>query len=114
MHELSLTQTLMENVLDHAEGKDVQTIHLKIGLLSCVDGRAIQTCFDAVKPRLTQLHQAALEVETCRPKATCRDCTRQFLLNLIGEPCQCGSLNYALEGGEELTISSISFYSVSV
>mgnify|MGYP005991394179 CR=1 FL=1 len=107
MHELSLTQNLINISLQHADTQNIKRISLRLGLLSCVDGQAIKNCFETIAGQYQQLKNAQLSIIESKASATCRECDAQFTVHTIGQSCECGSYNYELIGGDELTLSSI-------
>ena len=111
MHELALSENLISNALLHAEDKPLSGITLQVGLLSCVDPKALVHCFDAIKAQYPQLIETKLNIVVCYPTAVCSDCHNQFQMKEMGQPCQCGSFNFSLSGGEELMISLLEFES---
>ena len=48
MHELSITQSLVEAVLDRTGGRSVTGVNLRIGPLSGVLPDAVRFCFEVV------------------------------------------------------------------
>jgi hydrogenase nickel incorporation protein HypA/HybF len=48
MHELALTREIVAIVCDAANGRQVHTVNLEIGRLTCVSPDALEFCFDAV------------------------------------------------------------------
>ena len=78
MHELSLSQSLIDIVTDHAQrhGMDrVTDVRLEVGALSCVEPRALSFCFDAVS-RGTPAEGAALSIIVVPVEAWCWTCSR--------------------------------------
>ncbi|MFM8295172.1 MAG: hydrogenase/urease maturation nickel metallochaperone HypA, partial [Microcystaceae cyanobacterium] len=45
MHELGITQSLIEIALDHAQGQTVTRVILEIGQLTAISPEAIAFCF---------------------------------------------------------------------
>jgi hydrogenase nickel incorporation protein HypA/HybF len=74
MHELSVTEQLLEIVLDHArkaEAKRVLKVNLVIGELTGFVGESIQFCFDMLSKE-TEAESASLSISRIPAKATCR------------------------------------------
>ena len=97
----------MKTALDHAEGKAVSVINMKVGLLSCVDPVALKNCFDMVKEHYAQLISTDLKIDVCFPQGQCQACGQTFIMRKMAQACPCGSTSYELSGGEELTVMSL-------
>jgi len=61
MHELALTQTIVEMVAAHAQGRTVKRVTLEVGKLTCVMPDALRFCFDLVAAG-TSLDGACLDI----------------------------------------------------
>ena len=48
MHELALTREIVAIVCNAANGRQVNTVNLEIGRLTCVSPDALEFCLDAV------------------------------------------------------------------
>ncbi|MFC4783894.1 hydrogenase maturation nickel metallochaperone HypA/HybF [Nocardioides sp. MAHUQ-72] len=48
MHELALTQSLVDLVVDRTVGRTVAAVHLRVGELSGVVPEAMEFCFEVV------------------------------------------------------------------
>ncbi len=110
MHELSLVHSLLELTDKQTAQKPIKSTILKVGLLSCVETRALVSCFDTVKQRYSKFSRCNLDILVCFPQAKCKHCNRSFELQVIGAPCQCGSHDYVLTGGNDLTVSSVEYF----
>ena len=78
MHELSLSQSLIDIVADHARQHGlarVTEVRLEVGALSCVEPRALSFCFDAVA-RGTASEGAVLSITVVPVDAWCWTCSR--------------------------------------
>ena len=76
MHELSLCQSLIEVVVDHAKRGGlarVTDVRVTIGALSCVDPEALAFCFDVVA-RDTPAAGATLSLTVVPVEAWCWTC----------------------------------------
>ena len=109
MHELSLTQCVIDLAIEHSDNRPVKKLTLDLGLLSCVDAGAIQHCFESIKSGFPLLAETCLCINPCRPDAVCHQCGTKFQPTAIGQPCKCGSFNYDLSGGHQLTLSAMEF-----
>jgi hydrogenase nickel incorporation protein HypA/HybF len=103
MHELAITQSIVETVAERAGGAKVTRVVVEIGRLSGVFPDAVRFCFD-VCARTTTLEGAALEIREIDGLARCRDCAAQFPIAQLGHLCACGSANLELAHGHELKI----------
>lgn len=108
MHELSLVETMLAQTKRHAQGKPVKQITLTVGVLTCVDPEAMQFCFQATRDDVG-LGQTALCIERQPAWGHCRRCGAEFKVREAIQPCACGSLDIALEGGEDILIKELEF-----
>lgn len=78
MHELALSHSLIDIVLDHAGRhglRRVTEVRLAVGALSCVEPRALAFCFEAVSLG-TPAEGAELSIDTVPVEAWCWTCER--------------------------------------
>lgn len=111
MHELAITQAILDTALRHAEQAQVATIralHLRLGELSGLAPDSIRFYFELISQG-TCAHGAQLHFERFPPRAKCRACgaTRDLTFTpnawarefaKLGN-CACGINDYELEGG---------------
>lgn len=109
MHELSLIQNLVRLVKEQIPEEPVSRITIEVGMLSCVQSATLEMCFDVVKEQDEQLKDCFLSILETFPKAKCSHCSRQFTLEKLGEACQCGAYDYAIDGGDELTLKQLEY-----
>jgi hydrogenase nickel incorporation protein HypA/HybF len=64
MHELALTQAIVEICAERAGGSRVLRVRVEVGSLACVMPEALRFCFEVVASG-TILEGAALEILTC-------------------------------------------------
>ena len=106
MHELAITQSLVDAVAERLPGQRVTCVRLEIGALSGVVADSIRFCFDLVTEG-TSLEGATLEITEPRASCECRACA------LVFEPdgpivlCPCGSAEVAVLSGQDLRIKSV-------
>ncbi|WP_397448611.1 hydrogenase maturation nickel metallochaperone HypA [Pseudomonas sp. NA-150] len=107
MHELSITQSIVEACNERAGGARVLRVTLEVGRLSCVMPDALRFCFDVVTEG-TPLQGSTLEIITLPGLSRCRDCGAPVqMLDLLSR-CSCGSVNLERpQGGDQLLIKSI-------
>lgn len=107
MHEMSITQGIVDICLQYAGDKPVMAVILEIGALSAVVPEAVEFCFAACSVD-TIAEGARLEIREVAGKGRCLDCNFEQPLLRLYDPClQCGS--YALEviSGEEMRVVEI-------
>lgn len=106
MHELAITESIVESVEGRVHGAKVLRVALVIGKLSGVVPDALRACFELCAEG-TVMEGAALDIEEIPGRARCRDCDAQVeLLDTIAL-CPCGSANLAMLSGNELKIRSV-------
>ena len=106
MHELAITQNIVDLVSERADAARVRRITLEIGRLSGVLPDAIRFCFD-VCAQGSPLEGAELEIVEPGGVGRCRDCGRVLALHHLFDPCDCGSTNLELTAGTELRIKQM-------
>jgi len=106
MHELSITQSVVDAVLNRTGERPVTAVNLRIGPLSGVLADAVRFCFD-VAAAGTPLAGARLQIEAPEGRGRCRSCLDEFTL---GDPillCPCGSADVEVLSGRELMLVSV-------
>jgi len=106
MHELSLTQSIVEVCGERAAGARVRCVTLEIGRLTCVLPDALRFCYDVCTAG-TGLEGSALEIIEVRGRARCRACGAEVALDDLLTPCACGSHDLQCLAGEELRIKEM-------
>jgi len=106
MHELSITQSIVDIVAGAAAGQRVRRVNLEIGVLAGVLADAIMFCFE-VAAEGTTLQGAELVIRPVAGRVRCKDCGVEFAVDSMPTPCACGSFRVAVLAGEELSVSSI-------
>ena len=106
MHEMAITQSVIQAVCERMGDAPVQRVCLEIGTLSGVVAASVRFCFDLVTAGTT-LEGASLEIIQPTGRARCRDCGAEFELNDLLVLCECGSANRELLAGEELKIREV-------
>jgi len=107
MHELALSQSIIELVLERAQQEGLSTITrvvLEIGAAAGVEPESLRFCFDAVT-RDTPAQGAELRIEAVPLWARCRDCGLEFEPEglLAGCPC-CRAMAPLFTSGRELRV----------
>jgi hydrogenase nickel incorporation protein HypA/HybF len=106
MHELSLTQGVVEAITDRLGDRRVVMVRLEIGKLSGVVVDSVRFCFDLVVAG-TSLAGARLEVVEPGGRARCRDCGSEFRSDDPILLCSCGSSDVEVLAGTELLIKAV-------
>lgn len=113
MHELAVTESILNIVLKHArehKAEKILTISLKIGELSDLVGDCIQFYFDYLSKN-TIAEGAIIEIERSPVMFQCRFCNDTFEVSLQGSEdivCpDCGAQDVALQSGREFYIKHI-------
>lgn len=106
MHELSITQSVVDTIAEKMAGATVTGVRLEIGKLSGVVPDSVRFCFELVCSG-TSLDGAWLDILEPPGQALCRDCGNEFSLNDIILLCPCGGANVQILTGQELKIKSV-------
>ncbi|HIJ81319.1 MAG TPA: hydrogenase maturation nickel metallochaperone HypA [Desulfuromonadales bacterium] len=107
MHEMSITQGIIELCLEHAAGRRVIALDVEIGELSSVVPEAIEFCFDACS-RDTLLEGARLSILRIPGSGECRECGHVTPLTELYDACRnCGSHRVVILSGEEMRVKEI-------
>lgn len=106
MHELALTQSLIEIAQSAAGNNPVLLVRVQIGRFSSISADSLRFCFDACISG-TNLEGAELQIEIPTAKGKCRDCENE--LELADPPwlCTCGSESISCLSGFELELKEI-------
>lgn len=107
MHELSVTQGIVEICLEHAGGSRVTAVVVEIGDLSGVVPEAVEFAFEACTLG-TPLEGARLEIVRIPPRARCGECLIDFPVSSHFDPCpSCGGHRITITAGEELRVREL-------
>ena len=106
MHELAITQSVVEAVAERVGRARVTAVHLTIGRVSGVDVDAIRFCFDLVAEG-TVVEGARLEISEPAGRARCRQCGADFDVDDLVLLCRCGSVDVELSQGGELLVRAV-------
>jgi hydrogenase nickel incorporation protein HypA/HybF len=106
MHELSITQGVVEAVTDRTGSATVVSVRLRVGQLSGVVPDAMRFCFELVTAG-TPLEGAVLEIDRPEGRGSCRACGAEFPLPDLILLCQCGSADVEVLAGRELAVASV-------
>ena len=110
MHELSLTQTLLEAVLQHAaknNAKRVVTVNLLIGQLSDENVDSVKFYWDDLS-KGTLAHEAQLDFKSIPGEFICMECGYHFQSDHEVFVCPvCSKAAVRVSGGDDLRLESI-------
>ncbi len=106
MHELSITQDIVEAVCARAAGARVLRVVVVIGKLSAVLPDAVRFCFD-ICCEDTPLAGAELSIIEPPGVARCRGCGLEFEIERAFARCACGATDLDWISGEQLSIREI-------
>lgn len=106
MHELSITQSVVDAVTERLLDARVRRIRLEVGRLSGLVPDAVRFCFEMVAAGTT-CEGAELQIDEPPGRARCRSCGCAFDTDEVLPLCDCGSADVAVEGGQELRIREV-------
>jgi hydrogenase nickel incorporation protein HypA/HybF len=107
MHELSITQSVVESIVERLGDTQVTRVTLEIGRLSGVVVDSIRFCFDLVAEG-TPVQGAELVVDEPGGTGQCRDCAVRFETNDPIVLCPgCGSSDVNVLAGQDMRIKSV-------
>ncbi len=106
MHELAITQSVVEAVTARTGEAAVARVRLRVGRLSGVVPDAMRFCFELATDG-TILHGAALDIDEPPGVAHCRTCGEDFSLTDLILLCPCGSADVEVLSGRELVVASV-------
>ena len=109
MHELSVTESILEIALRHAQranAKRVTDLHLVIGQLSSIIDDSVQFYWDLVS-KDTLAEGARLHFERIPARLTCQDCGQEYTPQGDLTCPACGSAHVRVTAGDEFRLDSI-------
>jgi hydrogenase nickel incorporation protein HypA/HybF len=106
VHELALTDGVVQTVLERLGDRRIVRVRLSIGRLMAVVPDALRFCFD-VCTQGTTLEGATLEIDEVPARARCRTCGVEDELPGELPLCRCGSADVDLLCGGELQIQEV-------
>ncbi len=113
MHELPVTERILEVALRHAAGHDIKriaVIHLKIGELSDLEAEWVQHYFDYLS-RGTLAENARLAIRRTPIVLSCDACHCNFEVKKEGLPSarcpDCGESRWNLVSGREYVVENM-------
>lgn len=111
MHELSVTQALLEQVLHHAHAADatrVRAIHVSIGQLSSIVDDSVEFYWPLIAAD-TIAAEAGLHFARTPARFICAACGQTFTFDQQRDYIcpHCGSMDVTVTGGDEMRLDSI-------
>ena len=106
MHELAITQGIVEMIIERTERARVTVVYLRIGKVSGVVPEAVRFCFDMVAAG-SPVEGARLEIDEPPGRARCRSCGCAFAVEGLVVLCPCGSADVEVVGGDELLVRAV-------
>jgi hydrogenase nickel incorporation protein HypA/HybF len=106
MHELSITQGVIDGVCEAVPDGRVIRVTLEIGRLSGVVPDSVRFCFDLCAQG-TRLEGASLEILDVPGRARCGSCRRELDVEELVAVCPCGNPFLEVLRGQELRIKSV-------
>jgi hydrogenase nickel incorporation protein HypA/HybF len=107
MHELAITENILEIALKHAEGHRITDLYLVIGQLSSIVDDSVQFYWDTISQG-TPAEGAKLHFRRIPTELQCRDCEHRYTPTEDNFTCpRCNSLRVKVVAGEEFSIEAI-------
>ena len=110
MHEVSICQSIVETLqaeLEEDQFQNVREVHLKIGVLSCVEPKILSHVFKYIIEE-GPFHKCSLYTELVEVLAACEHCNRNFKVENYRFMCpECNTPSSTIIEGNELTIYKI-------
>jgi len=111
MHEMMVADSLLTTISDEAVKHNAKPIGAKIscGMLNPVNDEALRFAFEALA-KDTPCESMKLEVEHKPIQARCKNCNRQFDVELSRPKCpECSSEDFELMADAPLILEEIEF-----
>ncbi len=106
MHEMAITQSVVDAVCEHAAGRRVHRVTLEVGALCAVVPDAMEFCF-GLATEGTVADGATLDVALRPGVAHCRTCAADFVWADLILRCPCGRADGEVRSGRDLRILSM-------
>jgi hydrogenase nickel incorporation protein HypA/HybF len=106
VHELAITESVVQAVTGRLPDAKITCVRLEIGPLSGVVADSVRFCFDLVTEG-TNLDGASLEISEPAARCRCRVCGSEFTPDGPILLCPCGSPEVAVLSGADLKILSV-------
>lgn len=107
MHEMAITQGIIELCEGYSSGRRILSVDVEIGALSSVVPDAVRFCFEACSSG-TLLEGAKLNIYKVAGRGTCGKCGADMALESLYDPCvACGVFGVTVTAGEEMRVREI-------
>lgn len=107
MHEMTLTQTLLETILTHAGGRKVVDVYLLLGNLSDEQPESVRWYWRDIS-KGTLAEGAELHFEPMMVEMQCMQCNAVFhLQEEVAECPQCRSVQLRVVSGDDIRLVGI-------
>ncbi len=106
MHELSITQSIVDLVAARTTGRTVLAVRVRVGRLAGVVPEAMEFCFELAAAG-TPVEGARLEIEESEGRLACRTCGLTSAAEDLVLLCPCGSADVSVVAGQELSVVSV-------
>jgi len=110
MHEMSITQNILEEVEEHLKKvayNKIINIKIKVGELTALDSSSLQFCYEAIT-KGTKYENVPLIIEEVPLEGFCNNCKKSINIdNFLFICTNCGSSDVTITSGEELILSEI-------
>jgi len=107
MHEMSITEGIIEICQKYAAGKKIISVDVEIGQLSSVVPEAVEFCFEACSIG-TLMEAARLNIFRIPGKGRCMECSAETEIETLYDSCpRCGSYRMQIVSGEEMRVREI-------
>lgn len=107
MHELSISNAIAKVVIEHAGGRPVESVQVRVGALRQIVPDTLTFCWDVVRDQ-PLLENARLEIEHVPGMIECTECgTSSTLTEFVLRCPGCGSELVTVVAGQEFLVTSI-------
>jgi hydrogenase nickel incorporation protein HypA/HybF len=107
MHEMSITQGIIDICEKNAGGRRVLSVDVEIGELSSVVPDAVEFCFEACSQG-TLLQGSRLTIRRIPGRGHCQTCGADIPLSSLYDACpSCGEYLVSITAGEEMRVREI-------
>jgi len=119
LHEMSITEAMLDMALEYAKGQRITDIYLRVGGMSLIVPESVEFYFEYLS-KGTLAEGATLHFETVPLEMTCLDCGRQadlsgwmdeqpraIMVQALARGCECGSSNLRVTGGTGFDMVSL-------
>ena len=112
MHELSVTQHIVEIIIDTCQNNSiasVKKIFIEIGLLTTYEAEAIKYYFNLIKKNYTEIRDAIIVIKKKKVKYKCKRChNKNMVEDLSALIChRCGSSELEIIEGDKIKITKL-------